>query len=476
MPDKCVRITASYKKDIAMFYVLFFRVEGMALRMDDFTQKENSIKLSLQTVDYRLSKLEDLCVHTSEMTSQIRNYIARTSRNISASSSGSHGRLESEDESISESNDCISYEDLTGQCDKPLNALEISSAIRTIPSPLLVHSRKPIKDDFLRKYTDYSVQCSPKIVSPRRSMERQMSLKTRKSSLPIITLTSDIPLHLRRHVPENLTVNIEKANVVVPSEQKVKNPNVNSTQDETDVAVSVDSEEGTDKNTSLYTTAHLSSSVVMSTVNADIPRLEVEHTEVPLPELPDLVDKVYPATSPEKLFVHSSSIFTYPTTGSYTGTSVVPILTSLNTAEYTTITDEIDTSCMIDRSPPGSPNSGGTFFPDGFFDPDKNQMNCNKEARNKEYKKLKHAEETEHRKMEKVIRHRLRQISLDESDSISDIAKLVVTELNLTEEEHCGHYGDDNDELHSSTESMIEKLQSPFDITIGGSDVESPQC
>jgi hypothetical protein len=48
---------------------------------------------------------------------------------------------------------------------------------------------------------------------------------------------------------------------------------------------------------------------------------------------------------------------------------------------------------------------------------------------------LKHAEETEHRKMEKVIRHRLRQISLDESDSISDIAKLVVTELNLTEEE-----------------------------------------
>ena len=62
------------------------RVEGMALRMDDFTQKENSIKLSLQTVDYRLSTLEDLCVHTSEMTSQIRNYIARTSRNISASS------------------------------------------------------------------------------------------------------------------------------------------------------------------------------------------------------------------------------------------------------------------------------------------------------------------------------------------------------------------------------------------------------
>jgi hypothetical protein len=82
--------------------------------------------------------------------------------------------------------------------------------------------------------------------------------------------------------------------------------NINSIRWCTDVAVSGDSEVGTDKNASLYTTAHLSSSVVMSTGNEDIPRLEVEHTEVPLPELPDLVDKVCPPTTPEKLFVHSS--------------------------------------------------------------------------------------------------------------------------------------------------------------------------
>jgi hypothetical protein len=63
-----------------------------------------------------------------------------------------------------------------------------------------------------------------------------MSQKTRKSSLPKITLTSDIPLHLRRHVPENLTVNVEKANIVIPSEEKVKKQNENSTQAETDVA------------------------------------------------------------------------------------------------------------------------------------------------------------------------------------------------------------------------------------------------
>ncbi|CAC5414386.1 TRPM3 [Mytilus coruscus] len=463
------------------------RVEGMAMKMDDFTQKENNIKLSLQTVDYRLSKLEDLCIHTSEMTHQIRNYIARSSRNVSASSSGSHGRLESEDESAHESNDFTFYQDLTVRADTGQGSdksLSVAEAARSLPSPLLVHSRRPFKDDFLRKYTDYTVQASPK-VSPRHSTERQWSQKTRRSSIPIISLTSEThsPLHLRRHVPDTLTVNVEKANVYSPHEDESNKPDLLIQQKvvppSAEVAVSQESEVNTNGNASMYSTAHLSSSMVLTTTNqSDVPRVEVEHTEVPVSQIPHYEEKepIHPPTSPEKLFVHSSSIFTYPTSGSYTtSTSVVPILTSFNTAEYTTITDEIDTSCMIDRSPPGSPISGGAFFPDGFFDPDKHQKKYNKEAREKEFKKLKNAEETEHRKMEKVIRNRLRQISLDETDSISDIAKLVVTELNMTEEEHNGHFEDDNEEMHSSTESVVNKLQKPVDLTIGGSssDIES---
>ncbi|VDI37874.1 transient receptor potential cation channel subfamily M member 3 [Mytilus galloprovincialis] len=467
------------------------RVEGMAMRMDDFTQKENTIKLSLQTVDYRLSKLEDLCIHTSEMTQQIRNYIARSSRNVSMSSSGSHCRLESEDETPLAPGEFTFYQDLTVKADTGQGSdrsLSVTEAVRSLPSPLLVHSRRPVKDDFLRKYTDYTVQSSQ--VSPRHSTERQWSQKVRRSSIPIISLTSEThsPLHQRRHVPDTLTVNVEKANVYSPQGSPSPIPDLLMQQKVTpptaEVAVSQDSEVDTNGNASLYSTAHLSSSMVMTTSNqSDVPRVEVEQTEVPVAQIPHYEEKeqIHPPTSPEKLFVHSSSIFTYPTSGSYsTSTSVVPILTSFHTAEYTTITDEIDTSCMIDRSPPGSPTSGGAFFPDGFFDPDKqHHQKYNKEAREKEFKKLKNAEETEHRKMEKVIRNRLRQISLDETDSISDIAKLVVTELNMTEEEHNGHFEDDNEELHSSTESVVErvvdKLQKPVDITIGdsSSDIES---
>ncbi|KAK3097474.1 hypothetical protein FSP39_009961, partial [Pinctada imbricata] len=42
------------------------RVENVTMRMDDVNQKENSIKLSLQTMDYRMSKLEDLMIQNSE--------------------------------------------------------------------------------------------------------------------------------------------------------------------------------------------------------------------------------------------------------------------------------------------------------------------------------------------------------------------------------------------------------------------------
>lgn len=447
----------------------------MALRMDDFTQKENSIKLSLQTVDYRLSKLEDLCIHTSELTTQIRNYLAKNSRKISVSSTGSHSHLDSEVESMIDPNEIGLYEDLTMRTDGSDKSLNANETIRNIPSPLLIHSRRPIKDDFLRKYTDFSMQPSPR-VSPRRSSERQM----KRNSIPKISLTPDneAPLHLRRHVPENLTVNVDKANTVTHRSTK---PVAKDDKDQDGLLQIVTSHDlevmNVNQNASLYSTASLKMSPKLTTSSmSDVPRVDVEHTEVPAPEIQTNDDRpiAQPPTSPEKLFVHNSSIFTYPMSSSYSTSSVLPILTSLNTAEYTTITDEIDTSCMIDRSPPGSPTSGGQFFPDGFFDPDKKQKSYNKEAMDKEYKKLKHAEETEHRKMEKVIRHRLRQISLDETDSISDIAKLVVTELNMTEEENSGHE-EENDELHSSTESVAEMEKLNITITVGGSssDLES---
>lgn len=56
---------------------------------------------------------------------------------------------------------------------------------------------------------------------------------------------------------------------------------------------------------------------------------------------------------------------------------------------------------------------------------------CLKErsAADTKQRELKQAEEMEHQRMESLIRHRLRQISQDESGSISDIARVVVSEL-----------------------------------------------
>ena len=51
----------------------------MSLRLDDINQKENSIKLSLQTVDYRLAKLEDLALQTADALYSIQHMLTTKS-------------------------------------------------------------------------------------------------------------------------------------------------------------------------------------------------------------------------------------------------------------------------------------------------------------------------------------------------------------------------------------------------------------
>ena len=56
-------------------FLLSNRVENMSLRMDDMNLKENSIKMSLQTVDYRLAKLEELALQTAESLNSIQEFL-----------------------------------------------------------------------------------------------------------------------------------------------------------------------------------------------------------------------------------------------------------------------------------------------------------------------------------------------------------------------------------------------------------------
>lgn len=439
----------------------------MTMRMDDVNQKENSIKLSLQTVDYRLTKLEELSLQSTDLLNVMKVYLSRGVRHISASSTSSHGQVESQ-ESIIEQGDLAAYDEpavlkpddgsvmtkrkSTESLDKS-NTSEPSSTMRSIPSPILVHSKKPVKEEYIRKYTDFTKSGSPKISSPRKPLERSISQRSKHSLPRLPELSSEAlhdlgkkhedneaSLHDRRNVPDDLTVDVNKANktsgiTMVTEDTVLLDKNQSSVYSAPKFYIDV--AEAEDHSNNDNDTTH---NEYLSTIAPGSPcRSRSQST--------------------------SSAIFTAAENNSASSSALAqltPILTSVN-SEYTTITDEIDTSCMVDRSPPGSPSSAGSFFPDKFFDSKKKRKDF---ATKTENARLRKAEEAESRKMEKVIRERLRQISLDETDSISDIAKLVVDDLNLNKDDHSSQEEEDaEDDIQGSTESIAEKAK-PFTDTV----------
>ncbi|XP_033750310.1 LOW QUALITY PROTEIN: transient receptor potential cation channel subfamily M member 3-like [Pecten maximus] len=451
------------------------RVENMTLRMDDVNQKENSIKLSLQTVEYRLSKLEEISLQSADTLNSMRNLMARGVRHISASSAtSSHGRLGSQD-SIVEVSDLHLYETPCKTEQEPTRSQGVdrlsessvvtpdaNSTMRSIPSPLLIHSKKPVKEEHMHRYTDFTKPATlQKSGSGHRSLDRTQSQKSR-SSLPRVTETSpeskkpeqsilkEKSLQQRRKGGPGgakLIVDIDKANI---SSTEDLSQNANKPRG---ILVREHNVMDSNQSAAVYTTAKLVVDTKMSTGqkrNNDMieDMSDEEQQEISSKDPPIITTSL--SSSPVRSSGHgATAMYTVP---SSMVAQLTPILTSLR-SEYTTITDEIDTSCMMDKSPPGSPSTAGAFF-DGKFD-------CGKKNSIKllnENALLKQAEEVGHKRMEKVIRHRLRQISLDENDSISDIAKLVVSEMNLTEEEeHSGQEeeSENNRSHHGSAESVI---------------------
>lgn len=471
----------------------------MTMRMDDVNTKENSIKLSLQTVDYRLSKLEDLAVQQTDMLSILQNFVihqdSRT-RNLSVSTDRTIEPLQSQ-ESLVETSDITNFDD------GPVTGLKIDSlkdtklmqtqkqnqdaseqantsgkeTMRSIPSPLLVHSKKPIRDEFLKQFTDYTKPVSPRIGSdfPKtpvsrssgiRKPERQLSQKSRHSlpelpeASPEITQSpfpfgetetkdsnSEKTLLQRRHGAPKLSINIKTTSVST------------SPPDTSIVVCGLEDVSAQDVNQSavVYSTAKIESKTQVCTgvpeqLNLAVPngagQTNATSSVVITPVSPQAID----AVSPARTLMRSSTVYGSLENNNLLPSSVIsqltPILTSLS-AEYTTITDDIDTSIVMDRSPPRSPATAGVFFSDNFLCPGRRRES---EASRSEKAILKQAEEMEHRRMGKVIRNRLRQISQDESDSISDIARLVVSELTTNPPDHSEQ--EDEDEEDQSSQSI----------------------
>lgn len=435
------------------------RVENMTMRMDDINQKENSIKLSLQTMDYRMSKLEEVALQTNDTLSVLRTYIARSVRHFSGASLGSQVHepsLESQDSIIE--NDMVIYESdsspfkepdleasetmtpsFTLGRDSPTNtSMETNSTMRSIPSPLLVHTKKPLKEEQLDKVTDFSKQQKP---PSKRKLLDQGLLKNQKlmplqESSPVQEFNEGIPLTQRRQVSTELSVNIELANggiTSAPAATHASEVDQNTNQSSLYSTASISSD--------TQTTTGLPSSGIDSFPDADMQmRISPGSSRPPSSPRISITSAVYG---------QSKNTFLAPTSVS----QMTPILTSIS-SEYTTITDEIDTSCVVDKSPPGSPTSAGTFFGEGASDVEKKRKQS--DVVTVENVRLKNAEELQHRKMERLIQHRLRQISLDESDCISDIAKLVVSDMNPQEENHSGQEEEeDSEDMNGSMESLV---------------------
>ena len=160
-----------------------------------------------------------------------------------------------------------------------------------------------------------------------------------------------------------------------------------------------------------------------------------------------------------RVVVPPTSLPNIPSSGAVLN-QINPIVTP-NRSDYTTITDEIDTSGLNYSSPSTSPTTPkGSFFRslDADVDLYTKKGFPEKDVIQSELEQLRMAEDAEHEQMELMIMKRMRQISLTESESLSDIARHVIQELE-SDEDQLGSHGPEfhsNEDLPKRTRTETE--------------------
>ena len=143
-----------------------------------------------------------------------------------------------------------------------------------------------------------------------------------------------------------------------------------------------------------------------------------------------------------------------------------PIVTPSRT-DYSTILDDVDTSGATFGSPCGSPTTPRTPFFGSIdvvdLDRYTKKGSPEKDLNRYEHDNLTAAEENEHEQLESLIMKRMRQISLTESESLSDIAKHVIQELESDEDIIHGatqpdYHSDEEVPIHLRTDSEDDQL------------------
>ncbi len=472
------------------------------MRMDDFNQKENAMKLSLTTIDYRLAKLEEVALQTAENLYILQNILSLSqgllrqassdqSAPLSAGSSGGSSTSQpgSMDNGLSGSPSALST---SGGYDARMMGQAVLLPVELRKRYAMKHGGISMNEDRLKPFTDYSKNRRPPfmravtVATPGRLSQEYTIIHSnavninneasdfsnvshpgqkRKKSPPVTDssphLGSEL-YHRRRSkalsrlkaqglFPKGKAGEILKdrrsrraRGIKSPARVTFSDPPSKEASPDARRTMSADAVEmfpsysGNIGKTGVHSIpVDNLGQYTMASHNVDThstTKLGISTSSPPV-NIPGNTNRL--VEPPRSLGVSCAPMNKSgkSPSGSPTTAPITPIVTP-NHCEYTTITDEIDCSGINYGSPSGSPTTPRQFYFGVDVDVDLYTKKSNQSMRNMggcEAQQLKLAEDSEHEAMEMMIRKRMRQISLTESDSVSDIARHVMQEMENAE-------------------------------------------
>ena len=432
----------------------------MSLRMDDVNQKENATKLSLQTIDYRLAKLEEMALTTAESLFTLQQLLVMGSptqlmRQFSEQSAASGSSVGSMDGSEAETPAMISRQ-------------------MSLPVPPVTKKGRGLNEERLRPFTDYSRR------GKRAPFMRSITLPTTGSGedLHSVHATRQVnqaasnfppPTETKKSPPQGAPANIgsdlyqrrrSKALSRLRSQGLFHQPPGEGRKGKkkggrSRVTFSEPPSEAVspDQRRTFSADADVLGDMVSLEVDGPV-HLIPSTPPMDIPRIPGL-ERPRPSLTPAPPAHLSANL--KPDTAAAMAT-LNPIVTPSH-IEYTSITDDIDTSAVHSSSfgsPCGSPTTPRPPYFGFDVDVDLYTKKGGQPRRPGTIRmvsdQLKSAEEAEHEVMENMIRKRMRQISLTESDSLSDIARHIANEMEVDdqEQESRGYHSDDGGEVGPS--------------------------
>ncbi|XP_013397522.1 transient receptor potential cation channel subfamily M member 1-like isoform X2 [Lingula anatina] len=479
------------------------RVENMALRLDDLNQKESAVKLSIQAVDFRMAKMEEMLLETAQNLANLQRAMAEVATStqslitppVLSQEGGNLSPMTEvmEEETSSQGTETPTSADVSFPVKAPVTSTvaEATSEATLTTTTTAAAATGRGKKKFGRRVKFGGSMMGPAQTKPhlfRRQASAPASVvyarpyynKSASSFHEAPTIDpkyAHTSLLQRRHVKA-----LQKISVPKSSARKEDNSSNNSallrqSAMEEFVRNASRMTQGSIQEPPLFTSASLKPSLTPSYqqglgVSGEFSSPKKAPSKGDEQEHPQSIPSssaahgpntsAYPITVP----AYSTSIPGYPASGVPYPTSVpaseyyvpysspysavggtfftpapttmIPAFTpflSQHRAEYTSITDDIDTSYVQQGSPesiPGTPHFSMSSYDSQDELREAKGGSPEKDAIIVEAKVLKHAEESEHEIMEPVIRCRIRQISISENEGLSDS---LLSELELVHKE-----------------------------------------